>query len=59
MKSRLQLTHDQLVTEVDEQLTKRFQPATLDIEKSIVALVEREYIRSMVDNDRKLYIYVA
>ena len=59
MKSRLQLTHDQLVTEVEKQLVKRFRPVILDIEKSIVALVEREYIRLKKDYDRKLYIYVA
>ena len=35
MKSRKQLNHNQLVTEVVEQLNKRFQPSPLIIKKRI------------------------
>jgi len=58
MKSRKQLNHNQLVTEVVEQLNKRFQPSPLIIKKRIEGLIEREYIKRS-DHDRKLYIYLA
>jgi len=58
MKSRKQLNHNQLVTEVVEQLNKRFQPSPLIIKKRIEGLIEREYMKRS-DNDRKLYIYLA
>ena len=35
MKSRKQLNHNQLVTEVVEQLNRRFQPSPLIIKKRI------------------------
>ena len=35
MKSRKQLNHNQLVSEVVEQLNKRFQPSPLIIKKRI------------------------
>ena len=44
MKSRKQLNHNQLVTEVVEQLNKRFQPSPLIIKKRIeVKLVHFGY----------------
>jgi len=58
MKSRKQLNHNQLVTEVVEQLNKRFQPSPLIIKKRIEGLIEREYLKRS-DHDRKLYIYLA
>jgi len=58
MKSRKQLNHNQLVTEVVEQLNKRFQPSPLIIKKRIEGLIEREYMKRS-DHDRKLYIYLA
>merc|ERR1719357_1977938 len=58
MKSRKQLNHNQLVTEVVEQLNKRFQPSPLIIKKRIENLIEREYIKRS-DNDRKVYVYLA
>merc|ERR1719180_364933 len=58
MKSRKQLQHNQLVTEVVEQLNKRFQPSPLIIKKRIEGLIEREYMKRS-DHDRKLYIYLA
>merc|ERR1712088_635073 len=58
MKSRKQLQHNQLVTEVVEQLNKRFQPSPAIIKKRIENLIEREYIKRS-DNDRKVYVYLA
>merc|ERR1711972_580513 len=58
MKSRKQLQHNQLVTEVVEQLNKRFQPSPLITKKRIEGLIEREYMKRS-DHDRKLYIYLA
>lgn len=58
MKSRKQLNHNQLVTEVVEQLNKRFQPSPLIIKKRIEGLIEREYMKR-ADHDRKMYIYLA
>merc|ERR1711942_617429 len=58
MKSRKQLNHVQLVTEVVEQLNKRFQPSPVIIKKRIEGLIEREYIKR-ADHDRKLYVYLA
>jgi len=58
MKSRKQLNHNQLVTEVVEQLNKRFQPSPLIIKKRIEGLIEREYMKRS-DHDRKMYIYLA
>jgi len=58
MKSRKQLNHNQLVSEVVEQLNKRFQPSPLIIKKRIEGLIEREYMKRS-DHDRKLYIYLA
>merc|ERR1712156_846509 len=53
-----QLNHNQLVTEVVEQLIKRFQPSPVIIKKRIEGLIEREYIKR-ADHDRKLYVYLA
>lgn len=58
MKSRKQLNHNQLVSEVVEQLNKRFQPSPVIIKKRIEGLIEREYIKR-ADHDRKLYVYLA
>jgi len=58
MKSRKQLNHNQLVSEVVEQLNKRFQPSPLIIKKRIEGLIEREYMKRS-DHDRKMYIYLA
>merc|ERR1719394_2435256 len=51
MKSRKQLNHVQLVTEVVEQLNKRFQPSPVIIKKRIEGLIEREYMKR-ADHDR-------
>ena len=58
MKSRKQCNHNQLVTEVVEQLSSRFQPSPVIIKKRIEGLIEREYIKRS-DSDRKTYVYLA
>ena len=58
MKSRKQLKHAQLVSEVMQQLSNRFQPSPVVIKKRIEGLIEREYLKR-ADSDRKLYMYLA
>lgn len=58
MKSRKQCNHNQLVTEVVEQLSSRFQPSPVIIKKRIEGLIEREYIKRS-ETDRKTYVYLA
>jgi len=58
MKARKKLQHNNLVTEVIEQLKSRFLPSPVIIKKRIESLIEREYLaRSNVD--RKVYTYLA
>lgn len=58
MKSRKTLQHNNLVSEVIEQLKARFSPTPPVIKKRIEALIEREYLTRDA-TDRKLYKYVA
>ena len=58
MKSRKTLIHNQLVSQVVEQLASRFQPSPVIIKKRIEGLIEREYIKR-ADSDRKMYVYLA
>ena len=58
MKARRKLSHNGLVTEVTEQLKKRFLPSPIVIKKRVENLIEREYLTRAAD-DRKMYIYVA
>ena len=58
MKSRKQLSHTQLITEVMAQLNSRFKPAPAVIKKRIENLIEREYIKRS-EEDRKVYVYLA
>ena len=46
------------VSEVVEQLAKRFQPSPVIIKKRIEGLIEREYIKRS-DTDRKVYVYLV
>ncbi|KAI5284871.1 hypothetical protein KEM54_001005 [Ascosphaera aggregata] len=55
MKSRKRMKHVQLVQEVINQVNKRFPPRVSDIKKNIEALLEKEYIER-VDNDEIAYI---
>ncbi|KAF7327731.1 CULLIN-2 domain-containing protein [Mycena kentingensis (nom. inval.)] len=57
MKSRKQMTHNDLVAEVTRQLASRFLPNPLIIKRRIEGLIEREYLERCAD--RKSYNYVA
>jgi hypothetical protein len=45
MKSRKQLNHNQLVSEVVEQLNKRFQPSPLIIKKRIEVISQTTFLQ--------------
>ncbi|CAJ0609508.1 unnamed protein product [Cylicocyclus nassatus] len=58
MKSRKSLTHNNLVTEVTQQLKQRFTPTPQLIKKRVEALIERDYLARDAQ-DLKLYNYIA
>uniref|UniRef100_A0A0K0DPG3 CULLIN_2 domain-containing protein n=1 Tax=Angiostrongylus cantonensis TaxID=6313 RepID=A0A0K0DPG3_ANGCA len=58
MKSRKVLDHNNLITEVTQQLKHRFLPNPVLIKKRIESLIERDYLARDVQ-DLKLYNYVA
>jgi cullin 1 len=57
MKARKTLTHNQLVSEVLQQMTF-FSPSARDIKKYIESLIEREYLERDDDNNN-IYKYLA
>ncbi|KAK7403375.1 hypothetical protein QQX98_010850 [Neonectria punicea] len=60
MKSRKELSHSQLVSEVLTQLSSRFRPEVSLIKKRIEDLIAREYLeRPDEDGSPSLYRYVA
>ncbi|KAH7170766.1 Cullin [Dactylonectria macrodidyma] len=60
MKSRKELSHSQLVSEVLAQLTSRFRPEVSLVKKRIEDLIAREYLeRPDEDGSPSLYRYVA
>jgi len=58
MKSRKQMEHSNLISEVTKQLSSRFMPNPMIIKKRIESLIEREYLERS-KTDRKLYNYLA
>ncbi|CAD5230943.1 unnamed protein product [Bursaphelenchus okinawaensis] len=58
MKARKRSLHNDLITEVTNQLKIRFMPDPSVIKKRIESLIEREYLKRD-DNDHRLYHYVA
>ncbi|WKY15130.1 hypothetical protein Q1695_000553 [Nippostrongylus brasiliensis] len=58
MKSRKVLDHNNLITEVTQQLKHRFLPNPILIKKRIESLIERDYLARDAQ-DLKLYNYVA
>lgn len=55
MKGRKKLRHVQLVEEVINQVKNRFPPKVADIKKNIDALMEKDYLERL-DNDELAYI---
>ncbi|KAI9202603.1 Cullin [Polychytrium aggregatum] len=58
MKSRKQLDHTNLCSEVLSQLKSKFQPNPTIVKKRIEGLIEREYLRRDEVN-RNIYHYIA
>ncbi len=58
-RSRKELTHQQLVTEVIQQLSTRFMPDVMMVKKRIESLIDREYLERMEEADRPSYRYLA
>ncbi|KAL8757785.1 MAG: hypothetical protein Q9184_004123 [Pyrenodesmia sp. 2 TL-2023] len=59
MKQRKELKHQQLITEVIQQLTARFSPDVNLLKKKIESLIEREYLERVGDIDKPAYRYMA
>ncbi|KAL8999217.1 MAG: hypothetical protein Q9169_001882 [Polycauliona sp. 2 TL-2023] len=59
MKQRKELKHQQLISEVIQQLTARFSPDVNLLKKKIESLIEREYLERIGDIDRPAYRYLA
>ncbi|KAJ1968102.1 hypothetical protein IWQ62_001447 [Dispira parvispora] len=58
MKSRKQLDHSNLLTEVTEQLQSRFMAKPAMIKQRIEFLIDRDYLERSAD-DRRVYNYLA
>jgi len=58
MKSRKEMEHNALITEVTTQLQSRFMPHPKVIKQRIESLIEREFLERDKDNSRK-YKYLA
>ncbi|KAL3106907.1 hypothetical protein niasHT_010822 [Heterodera trifolii] len=58
MKARKKLLHNDLVTEVTNQLKARFMPDPVFIKKRVESLIEREYLERDKLN-LKMYVYLA
>lgn len=58
MKTRKELKHVNLVSEVKLQCQARFNPKSSQIKQRIEALIDQEYLKRD-DNDRMLYHYLA
>lgn len=58
-RQRKELKHQQLITEVIQQLAARFSPDVNLLKKKIESLIEREYLERVGDIDRPAYRYMA
>ncbi|CAO4366648.1 unnamed protein product [Caenorhabditis nigoni] len=58
MKTRKRLNHNNLVTEVTQQLRHRFMPSPMIIKQRIETLIEREFLQRD-EHDLRSYSYMA
>ncbi|CAI5451019.1 unnamed protein product [Caenorhabditis angaria] len=58
MKARKKLDHNNLVTEVTQQLRHRFLPNPVIIKQRIETLIERDYL-ARDEHDHRMYQYIA
>ncbi|DAZ98501.1 TPA: hypothetical protein N0F65_004938 [Lagenidium giganteum] len=58
MKTRKQMQHNHLITEVTRQMSSRFAPTPQLIKLRIESLIEREYLQRTA-TDRRVYNYLA
>ncbi|KAJ1840629.1 hypothetical protein LPJ73_006365, partial [Coemansia sp. RSA 2703] len=58
MKTRRQMTHEQLVNETVDQLSSRFMASPKMIKSGIEKLIDREYLQRSPE-DPRLYLYLA
>jgi len=58
MKTRREIDHQQLSTEVQVLLAPRFVPSPVDIKQRIESLIEREFLERCAEDHRR-YRYIA
>jgi cullin 2 len=58
MKSRKQLSHNLLVSELIEQSKQKFNPSIPMIKKCIEGLIEKQYMERSEEN-RDVYLYLS
>ncbi|POS86595.1 hypothetical protein EPUL_004218 [Erysiphe pulchra] len=59
MKTRKQLAHQELLSEVISQLSSRFRPDINLMKKRIESLIEREYLERVENTPVPTYLYLA
>ena len=58
MKARKKVEHNDLISQVLEQLGSKFKPSVIVVKKRIEALIEREYLERDL-KERSFYNYLA